>query len=54
MCLYNKVKQGNHLNLRFIREEEEVRDKVIIERDPEITVDKDKILVKIGVLMTIE
>ena len=54
MCLYNKVKQGNHLNLRFIREEEEVRDKVIIEMDPEITVDKGKILVKIDVVITIE
>ena len=53
MCLYNKVKQGNHLNLRFIREEEEVRDKVIIEMDPEITVDKCKILVKIDVVITI-
>ena len=54
MCLYNKVKQGNHLNLRFIREEEEVRDKVIIEMDPEITVDKGKHLVKIDVVITIE
>ena len=54
MCLYNKVKQGNHLNLRFIREEEEVRDKVIIEMDPEITVDKGKILVKTDVVITIE
>ena len=54
MCLYNKVKQGNHLNLKFIREEEEVRDKVIIEMDPEITVDKGKILVKIDMVITIE
>ena len=54
MCLYNKVKQGNHLNLKFIREEEEVRDKVIIEMDPEITADKGKILVKIDVVITIE
>ena len=54
MCLCNKVKQGNHLNPKFIREEEEVRDKVIIEMDPEITVDKDKILVKIDVVITIE
>ena len=54
MCLYNKVKQGNHLNLKFIREEDEVRDKVIIETDPEITVDKGKILVKIDVVITIE
>ena len=54
MCLYNKVKQGNHLSLKFIREEEEVRDKVIIEMDPEITVDKGKILVKIDMVITIE
>ena len=54
MCLYNKVKHGNHLSPRFIREEEEVKDKVMIEIDPEITVDKDKILVKIGVVMNIE
>ena len=54
MCLYNKVKQGNHLNLRFIREEEEVRDKVIIDMDSEITVDKCKILVKIDVVINIE
>ena len=54
MCLYNKVKQGNHLNLKFIREEEEVRDKVIIETDPEITIDRGKILVKIDVVITIE
>ena len=54
MCLYNKVKQGNHLSLKFIREEEEVRDKVIIEMDPEITIDKGKILVKIDVVITIE
>ena len=53
MCLYNKVKQGNHLNLKFIKEEEEVRDKAI-ETDPEITVDKGKILVKIDVVITIE
>ena len=54
MCLYNKVKQGNHLNPKFIREEEEVRDKVIIEMNPEITVDNGKILVKIDVVITIE
>ena len=54
MCLYNKVKQGNHLNLRFIREEEEVRDKVKIKIDPEITIDKGKILVKIGMVITTE
>ena len=54
MCLYNKVKQENHLSLRFIREEEGVRDKVMIEIDPEITVDKDKVLVKIGMVMIIE
>ena len=54
MCLYSKVKQGNHLNLRFIKEEEEVRDKVIIEMDLEITVDKGKIFVKIDVVITIE
>ena len=54
MCLYNKVKQGNHLSPRFIREEEEIRDKVMIEIDPEITVGKDKVLVKIGVEMIIE
>ena len=54
MCLYNKVKQGNHLNPKFIREDEEVRDKVIIEMDPEITVDKGKILVKIDMVITIE
>ena len=54
MCLYNKVKQGNHLNPKFIKEEEEVRDKVIIETDPEITVDKGRILVKIDVVITIE
>ena len=54
MCPYNKVKQGNHLSLRFIREEEEARDKVMIETDPEITVEKGKVLVKIGVVMTIE
>ena len=54
MCLYNKVKQGNHLSPRFIREEEEVRDKVMIEIDPEITVGKDKVLVKIGMEMIIE
>ena len=47
-------KTGNHLNPKFIREEEEVRDKVIIEVDPEITVDKGKILVKIDVVITIE
>ena len=38
----------------FIREEEEVRDKVMIEIDPEITVGKDKVLVRIGVEMIIE
>ena len=54
MYLYNKVKQGNHLSPRFIREEEEVQDKVMIEIDPEITVGKDKVLVKIGVEMIIE
>ena len=54
MCLYNKVKQGNHLSPRFIREEEEVRDKVMIEIDPEITAGKDKVLVKIGMEMIIE
>ena len=54
MCLYNKVKQEKHLSPRFIREEEEVKDKVVIEIDPEITVDKDKILVKIGMVMIIE
>ena len=54
MCLYNRVKQGNHLNPKFIREEEEVRDKVIIEMDPEITVDKGKILAKIDVVITTE
>ena len=54
MCLYNKVKQANHLKLKFIREEEEVREKVIIEMDPELTVDKDKILVKIDMVITIE
>ena len=54
MCLYNKVKQENHLSLRFIREEVEVRDKVMIEIDPEITVGKDKALVKIGMEMIIE
>ena len=54
MCLYNKVKQGNHLSLRFIREEKEVRDKVMIEIDPEITVGKDKVLVKTGMVMIIE
>ena len=47
-------KTGNHLSPRFIREEEEVRDKVMIEIDPEITVDKDKVLVKIGVVMIME
>ena len=50
----HQVKQGNHLNLKFIREEEEVRDKVIIEIDPEITIDKGKILVKIDMVITIE
>ena len=54
MYLYSKVKQGNHLSPRFIREEEEVRDKVMIEIDPEITVGKDKDLVKIGMVMIIE
>ena len=54
MCLYNKVKQGNHLSPRFITEEEEVKDKVMIKIDPEITVSKDKDLVKIGVEMIIE
>ena len=54
MCLYNKVKQGNHLSPRFIRKEKEVRDKVMIEIDPEITVGKDKVLVKTGVEMTME
>ena len=54
MCLYNKVRQGNHLSPRIIREEEEVRDKVMIEIDPEITVGKDKVLVKIGMVMIIE
>ena len=54
MCLYNKVKQENHLSPRFIREEEVVRDKVMIEIDPEIAVGKDKVLVKIGMVMNIE
>ena len=54
MCPYNKVKQGNHLSLRFIREEEDARDKVMIETDPEIIVDKGKVLVKIDMIMTIE
>ena len=54
MCLYNKVKQENHLSPRFIREEVEVRDKVMIEIDPEIIVGKDKVLVKIGMEMIIE
>ena len=54
MCLYNKVKQGNHISPRFIREEEKVRDKVIIVIDPEMAVGKDKVLVKIGVVITIE
>ena len=50
----DKVKQGSHLSPRFIREEEEVRDKVMIEIDPEITVGKDKVLVKTDVKMIIE
>ena len=54
MCLYNKVIEGNHLSPRCIREEEEVRDKVMIEIDPEIAIGKDKVLVKIGVVMIIE
>ena len=47
-------KTGNHLSPRYIREEEEVRDKVMIEIDPEITVGKDKVLVKTGLVMIIE
>ena len=47
-------KTGKPLNPKFIREEEEVRDKVIIEMDPEITLDKGKILVKIDVVITKE
>ena len=47
-------KQGSHLSPKFIKKEEEVRDKVMIEIDPEITVGKDKVLVKIGVEMIIE
>ena len=47
-------KTGNHSSPRFIREEVEVRDKVMIEIDPEITVGKDKILFKIGMVITIE
>ena len=42
------IKQENHLSPKFIKEEEEVRDKIMIEIDPETTIDKVKILVKIG------
>ena len=38
----------------FTRKEEEVRDKVMIEIDPEITVGKDKVLAITGVEMIIE
>ena len=54
--MYNmSLQQGKTWKpFRFIREEEEIRDKVIIVMYPEITIDKDKILVKIGMVMTIE
>ena len=47
ICPY-KIKQESHLSPKFIKEEEEVRDKIMIEIDPETIIDKVKILVKIG------
>ena len=47
-------KTGKPFKPRFIREEEEVRDKVMIEINLEITVGKDKVLVKIGMVIVIE
>ena len=56
--MYNmSLQQGktkNHLSPRFIRKEEEVKDKIMTEIDPEITIGKDKTLDKIGVEMIIE
>ena len=51
---YNKIKQESHLSPKFIKEGEEVRDKVMIEIDPETIIDKVKILVKIGAEMITE
>ena len=47
-------KTGNHLSPKFIKEEEEARHKIMIEIDPERTIDKVKILVKIDTVITIE
>ena len=44
--LYNKVRQRNHSSPRFIRKEGEVRDKIMIETDPEIIIGKDKTMGK--------
>ena len=42
------------LNLRFIREEEEDKGKIIIGKDQEIMIGRDKILYKIGTEIIIE
>ena len=47
-------KQASHLCPKFIKEEEEVRHKIMIEIDQETTLDKGKILVKIDAVITIE
>ena len=45
------VRQRNCLIPRFIKKEEEVRNKVMIEIDLEITIDRDKVFHKIGTEM---
>ena len=48
ICLYSKIRQRNHSSLRFIREGEEDKGKIIIETDQEIMISRDKVLYKIG------
>ena len=56
--MYNmSLQQGKTkkpFNHRFIRKEEEVRDKIMIETDPEIIIGKAKTMGKIGIEMIIE
>ena len=47
-------KKRNHSIPRFIRKEEEVKDKITIEIDPEIIIGKGKVWGKTGVEMIIE
>ena len=54
ICLYSKIRQRNHLSLKFNREEEEDKDKIIIETDQEIMIGREKVLYKIGTEIIME